>query len=88
MFFSSLTRHTIVALIPAMVLILLLWFAGSASFGAMPLDGLQMLSLPEHLNGFFQGQLESRDILYFLTLSGLFLALTVIRLDALRVSGL
>lgn len=84
LYFSSLTHQALIAVVSSLALLLLLWLLGSASFGTLPLQGLRSLSIAEHLGGFFQGYPGSHDVLYFLLFIGLFLALTVIRLDALR----
>jgi len=84
LYFSSLTQQALIAVVASLALLVLLWLLGSASFGTLPLQGLRSLSIAEHLGGFFQGYLSSRDILYFVLFVVLFLALTVIRLDALR----
>ncbi|PID61770.1 MAG: hypothetical protein CSB44_05945 [Gammaproteobacteria bacterium] len=86
-FFSSLTRHAIVALISGVAMIVLLWMIGEAGFAELPLDWLRMLSIPDHLRGFFQGFVQTRGLVYFAAITVLFLALTTLRLDALRISG-
>jgi len=87
LYFSSLTRQAMVAVLASLALLLLLWLFGSASLGSLSLDGLKHLSIAEHISGFFQGYLSSSDILWFILFSALFLVLTVIRLDALRHTG-
>lgn len=87
MFFSSLTRHALVAVIASFALLAILWMFGSAAAGALPLQWLAELSIGTHLRGFFQGYIQSKDIAYFALLTFLFLALTVIRLDSLRQTG-
>ena len=91
LFFSSLTRHATVAVLGAFAVVLLLWLIGSgadaaaaAGGEALPLDALRALAVGERLGGFFQGYVRSGDALYLLLLIALFLALSVIRLDALR----
>ena len=86
-YFSSLTRQPMVAIIASLGVVALLWLLGSASFSNPAMQALQQLSLSNHLSGFFQGYLQSKDILYFVLLAVLFLALTVIRLGSLRNSG-
>jgi len=87
-FFSSLTQHPILAMLGSILALALLWLIGSAPSDANPaLSIAYAFSIPAHLPGFFQGYLSSADILYFILLTSLFLALTVIRLDALRHTG-
>ncbi len=87
-YFSSLTKQSMVAIIASLGVIALLWLLGSASFSHPVLQALQQFSIANHLGGFFQGYIQTRDVLYFVLLAGLFLALTIIRLDALRHSGI
>lgn len=91
LYFSSLTRQPMIAALTSLALLLLLWLIGSgARIGAgdaLSLDALRGLSIGERLGGFFQGYIESGDIIYFLCLTVMFLVLTVIRLDAMREGG-
>ena len=87
LFFSSLTRHTLVAIMASLALLLLLWMIGSAKAGTFALQGLAGVSIATHLHGFFQGYVQTADLAYFVLMTGLFLGLGIIRLDALRHSG-
>lgn len=87
LFFSSLTRHSLIAIIASLALLILLWLLGSANFGELPLQTVVAFSIAHHLSGFFQGFLQSADIAYFTIMTVMFLALTVIRLDSLRQNG-
>jgi len=87
LYFSSLTRHGLIAIVASLAFIILLWLLGSTDFGELPLQGLRALSIRTHIGGFFQGYLQSADIAYFLLLTLLFLLLTIIRLDSLRQNG-
>lgn len=88
MFFSSITRHAIIAVAASVLLLLLLWLLGSVSAGSNTLlNGLAFFAIPTHLASFFQGFLSSADVAYFIVLTVLFVALTIIRLDSLRHSG-
>ncbi len=84
LYFSSLTQQSAIAIVASLSLLLLLWLLGSASFGDSPLLVLRTISFGQHLSGFFQGYINSRDVAYFLLFILLFIVLTVIRLDALR----
>jgi len=86
-YFSSLTKQPLIAIAASLGLVAMLWLLGSANFTNPVMQGLQQLSISHHLSGFFQGYLQSKDIFYFVLLTGLFLALTVIRLGSLRNSG-
>lgn len=86
-FFSSLTRQSLIAIVASLALLLFSWVLGSASFSAAPLQFLADLSIANHLRGFFQGYIHTGDIAFFLIITLLFLGLSVIRLDSLRQSG-
>ncbi len=83
MFFSSLTRHAILAIVASVILLALLWLIGSSA----NLNVLKPFAIPTHVAGFFQGFISSADVLYFLIITILFIALTIVRLDALRQTG-
>jgi len=88
MYFSSLTRHAMIAIVATLALLLLLWLLGSASLGNSGLiTSLKFIAIPTHLHGFFQGFIGTRDVAYFILFIVLFLVLTMIRLDALRHTG-
>ena len=86
-YFSSLTQQAMIAIVASLGLVTLLWLLGGASFTNPAMLALQQFSITNHLSGFFQGYLQSKDVLYFVLLTALFLALTVIRLGSLRNSG-
>ncbi len=83
MFFSSLTRHAILAIAASVILLVVLWLIGSSA----NLNALKPFAIPTHVAGFFQGFISSADVLYFIIVTVLFIALTIVRLDALRQSG-
>jgi len=84
LFFSSLTRHAMVAVLASLATLALLWLVGTASFNTIPIPGIQSASLANHISSFHQGFLASNDIIYFVLYIALFLILTIVRLDALR----
>jgi len=87
LYFSSLTRQSLIAIISSLALLLLSWMVGSANFSSLPIQGVQSFSIANHLRGFFQGFLQTRDIAFFTLGTLLFLGLSIIRLDAIRRSG-
>ncbi len=84
LFFSSLTRHAMVAILASLATLALFWLLGTASFNTLPIPGIKAASLANHISGFHQGYISSNDVLFFVLYIALFLALTIIRLDALR----
>lgn len=87
LYFSSLTRQPMIAAFSGFAALLFLWLIGAGSYSSESSSLLlHGLSLPWHLNSFFQGMLDTRDIIYYLIFGALFLALTTLRLDSLRHS--
>ena len=77
-----------IAIVASLALLLLLWLVGSATATTSGfLTLLQYIAIPTHLHGFFQGFIHTGDVAYFVLFTGLFLVLTMIRLDALRHTG-
>ncbi len=87
MFFSSMTKHAIIAVAASVLLLVLLWLLGSAGNGSSLMNALALFSIPTHLASFFQGYIGTADVAYFLVLIFLFIALTIVRLDSLRHVG-
>jgi len=76
-----------IAIIASLAFLLISWMMGSANFSSLPIQGIHDLSIANHLRGFFQGFLQTRDIAFFILSTVLFLGLSIIRLDSLRQSG-
>jgi len=77
--FSSLTQNQIVAAISALVVLLLLWVLGWAASHASGVlkDMLEYLGIGKHLASFRKGLIDTRDVIYFLSLTVFALFLTV-----------
>ena len=84
---SSLVRAPLAGATIAVGAVLLAWLLGSARFESPLLAPLAGLSPGTRLAGFFQGVPATGDAAYFGLAVALFLALTAIRLDALRHAG-
>ncbi len=87
LFFSSITRHAIIAVVASVVLLALLWLLGNATSTSSLMSALSVFAIPTHLNGFFQGFISSADIAYFIVLIIMFIGLTIVRLDFVRHAG-
>lgn len=87
LFFSSMTRHAIIAVAMSVMVLVLLWLLGSAATQSSLMNALQLFSIPTHLSGFFQGYVGSGDVAYFVVLTICFVAMTIVRMDSLRQSG-
>lgn len=79
---SSLTQNQIVSAVLGVVLIVLLWLVGAlGDVTGAPLSGVfQYLALSEHFYDFFKGVIDTKDVLYYLSVIGaaLFLATRVL----------
>lgn len=83
LFYSSLTKRPMIAAFTSFVTVALLWMAAATSTGGM----LQFASPSAHLHSFMQGWLDSRDIVYFIAVTGALLSLGIWRFDAQRSHG-
>lgn len=85
-FFSSLTKHPTLAGIMSFGVLLWLWLLDwtSRASGSWA-DAVTYLSMGHHFVSFLKGKFDSEDVIYYLIVSGLFVALTIWRLDADRV---
>ncbi len=88
-FASSLTENQIVAAVIAFGISLMFWIVGwSAEFAGGPLGTvLTHLSILEHNDTFAKGVLDTKDIIYFVNFSALFLFFTLRSLEARRWAG-
>lgn len=89
LFLSSLTRQATVAAVSSFGVLLLLWlidWAGSSGSALDQWSGLfNYLSLLQHYQTLLQGQFNSSDVIYYLLVIIIFLALSIRRLDAGRL---
>lgn len=85
LFTSSLTAHPIVAAIGALAILLASWLASLAN--PDPGSVIQMVSVTRRFEGFNLGMIDSADVLWYLLVVALFLALTIRRLDRDRLVG-
>ncbi len=85
LYFSSISALPIVAAFSVFAALLFLWLLLSGSYSNELVSSILLnLSLPVHLNSFFKGLLDTRDIVYYTLVVFLFLSLTILRLDAQR----
>lgn len=84
-FFSSLTKNQVVALLTSIIgLFLLLVLGTDFMSGALPKIALNFLTyfVPQyHFQNFVKGVLDVRSILYFISLISIFLFLTIVSLE-------
>lgn len=84
LFVSSLTRHGLTAAFATFAVLLLLWIVHAATEPGRP---LHVLSLMSHFDAFNRGLLDTRDVAYLAVFTGVFLTLTVRRLESRRLMG-
>ncbi len=87
LFMSTLTEQPTVAAVSTFGLLLLLWILDWAGGTAEPGATLvfSYLSLLTHYDALLKGVFDTQDIVYYLLFSGVFLALSIRRLDAERL---
>lgn len=83
---SSLTSNQIVAAILALGLSILLWLIGGAAgmVGGLPAQILVYLSLPSHFGDFSWGIVDTKDVIYYLSVSAVFLFMAIRSLETRR----
>jgi ABC-2 type transport system permease protein len=88
-FASSLTENQIVAAIVAFGISLMFWVLGwTAEFAGGPLGTvLSHLSILEHNDTFAKGILDTKDVIYYVDFTALFLFFTLRSLEARRWAG-
>lgn len=85
LFLSCLTAQPVVAAVSAFAVLLLLWIVNMGT--SDPDSPLHLLSLLRHYESFARGSFHTGDFAYFVLLTGLFLALSVRRLDRDRLAS-
>lgn len=86
-YFSTLTHNSLIAIVASIGLLLFSWLLGSANFASLPIQFIKDLSIANHLHGFFQGYIQTRDLAFFVITTCLFLGLSIIKIDAIRHTG-
>lgn len=86
LFTSSLTQNQIVAAVLSFAILLLLWVVDglSSQFGGRVGDALSYLALYPHFNDMTRGAIDTKDIVYYLTVTAAALFLTWRSLEARR----
>jgi len=85
MFFSSLTKNQITAFLSALIVFFILLVLGSDFFATISpkfiQDGLLIFTPIYHLQNFTKGVVDLRSVFYFLSLTVVFIFLTVVNLE-------
>jgi len=88
LFMSSLTEQPVVAAISTLGVLMLLWIIDWNGDAGQNVSGLfHYLSLKTHLDSFLKGIFSTRDLIYYLLLTAVFLTLGIRRLDQKRLTG-
>lgn len=88
LYISCLTRHPTVAAVITFGILFMLWIVSwAAQAGAEGDAALRWLSIVQHQESFYRGLIDTVDIFYYLLIIGLFLLLSVRRLDAERLQA-
>jgi ABC-2 type transport system permease protein len=83
LFVSCLTTHPVIAAVGTLAAFLVLWLLNIAA--SDPASPLHLLSLLKHFESFMNGSIAVTDLIYFVLLTGVFLILSIRRLDADRL---
>ena len=89
LFFSTLTKHQVIAVLLSFALLALMTFAFQALSMNPEVEGwprtvLQQLSIQSHFRDFVRGMLDVNHVVFFLTMTGFFLFVTVKLLEVRR----
>ncbi|MCX8045037.1 MAG: ABC transporter permease subunit [Desulfobacterota bacterium] len=89
LFLSSLTENQIVAAMATLGVLLLLWFIdwNEGIAGAATIRVLHQLSFSEHFLNFIRGVIELDDVVYYVSLTVLFLCCTAWSLESRKWRG-
>jgi len=87
LFFSTLTRHQVIAVLASVAMLALMTFASSAlaqQVSGWPKVIMQQISVRSHYEDFVKGVLDANHLIFFVTMIGLFLFLSVKLLETRR----
>lgn len=87
LFFSTMTRHQVIAVLASFALLALMTFASSAlaqKVTGWPKVVMQQVSIRSHYEDFVKGLLDLNHLIFFLTMTALFLFLSVKLLETRR----
>lgn len=86
LFASSLTNNQIVSATIGLVILFLFWFIGEAAqfVTGTPSAILGFVSVRSHFNDFARGIIDTQAVIYFLSLTAIFLFLTIRSLESRR----
>lgn len=80
LFTSTLSNNQIVAFISAVVICFFMYYGFEALADLNLVDGIQYLGMKEHFNSISRGVIDTRNLIYFVSITVFFLFLTKIKL--------
>ena len=86
-FASTLSENQIVAFLIAALLCFLFYFGFNGIADTLNIEILKTLSLQMHFESIGRGVIDSRDLVYFLSITSVFIGLTVLKLESKSVKG-
>lgn len=86
LFASSLSNSQIAAIVVGLVILLMFWFIDKAAnfFSGLPADILQFVSPRTHFSDFARGIISTEAIIYLISLTAIFVFLTIRSLETRR----
>jgi ABC-2 type transport system permease protein len=84
LYLSTLTSHPTVAAVSTFGILLLLWIIDMAGQGADQESLFAYLSLTQHYEALLKGVFNTKDVVYYLLVTGVFLVLSMKQLDSER----
>ncbi|MEC8683794.1 MAG: gliding motility-associated ABC transporter permease subunit GldF [Bacteroidota bacterium] len=86
-FASTLSENQIVAFLIAALLCFLFYFGFNGIADTLNIEILKTFSLQMHFESIGRGVIDSRDLVYFLSITSVFIGLTVLKLESKSVKG-
>jgi len=81
LFSSTLSKNQIVAFISAALISFFIYYGFEAIADLQLVEGIQNFGMKEHFNSISRGVLDTRDLLYFVSVTLFFLFLTKLKID-------
>lgn len=80
-FASSLTKNQVVAFMAAVFLCFVMYYGFEGLATLMPNSGIEQLGMQYHFDNVSRGVLDTRDLIYFLGVTAVFIVFTRMRID-------
>ena len=80
LFTSTLSNNQIVAFVIAVIICFFMYYGFEALANLNSIEGIQNIGLKEHFNSISRGVIDTRDLIYFISITAFFLFLTNLKL--------